>query len=65
AKLSADGNIEIDIVKPNGTMQVQPDPVLSISASVKPFISFVWIGVVVLFAGFVVSTLRRLKESVI
>jgi len=65
AKLSADGNIEIDIVKPNGPMQVQPDPVLSISASVKPFISFVWIGVVVLFAGFVVSTLRRLKESVI
>jgi hypothetical protein len=37
--------------------------VLSVTASIKPFVNLVWIGVLGMFAGFVLSTLRRLKES--
>lgn len=43
----------------------QPKEVLTITASIKPFISFVWIGVLVMFIGFFVSVARRLKESLI
>jgi cytochrome c-type biogenesis protein CcmF len=38
--------------------------ILSVQASVKPFISFVWIGVGVMVLGFAISFVRRLKESV-
>jgi cytochrome c-type biogenesis protein CcmF len=41
----------------------QPQEVLTISASVKPFINFVWTGVAVMVVGFFVSVARRLKES--
>ncbi|HRI45863.1 MAG TPA: cytochrome c-type biogenesis CcmF C-terminal domain-containing protein [Ignavibacteriaceae bacterium] len=37
--------------------------VLSVTASIKPFVNLVWIGVIGMFIGFVLSTLRRLKES--
>ncbi len=37
--------------------------VLVVEASVKPFISLLWTGTVVLFVGFVVSILRRAKEA--
>lgn len=43
----------------------QPKEVLTVTASIKPFISFVWIGVLVMFVGFFVSVARRLKESLI
>jgi cytochrome c-type biogenesis protein CcmF len=39
--------------------------VLTVEASVKPFINFVWGGVLVLVFGFFVSVARRLKESLI
>jgi len=39
--------------------------VLSVSASVKPFINFVWIGVAVMVIGFFVSMIRRLPESLV
>jgi cytochrome c biogenesis factor len=39
--------------------------VLSVSASIKPFINFVWIGVAVMVIGFFVSMVRRLPESFI
>lgn len=42
-----------------------PKEVLSISASVKPFINLVWTGVLVMVIGFFVSVSRRLKESFI
>ncbi|RKY99114.1 MAG: cytochrome C biogenesis protein [Ignavibacteriae bacterium] len=41
----------------------QNQEVLYISASIKPFISFVWIGVVVMVVGFFISVVRRLQES--
>ena len=36
---------------------------LSVTASIKPFISLVWLGVAEMFIGFVISMIRRLKES--
>jgi cytochrome c-type biogenesis protein CcmF len=39
--------------------------ILSVSASVKPFINFVWIGVLIMVVGFFVSVARRLKESLV
>jgi len=41
----------------------QPQEVLAINVSTKPFISLVWIGVAIAVSGFFISTLRRLKES--
>ena len=40
-----------------------PKEVLSVTASVKPFINFVWVGVLIMVVGFFVSVARRLKES--
>jgi cytochrome c-type biogenesis protein CcmF len=37
--------------------------VLTIDASIKPFINLVWLGVILVTAGFVISTIRRIKES--
>lgn len=42
-----------------------PKEVLSITASIKPFINLVWAGVVIMVAGFFISVSRRLKESLI
>jgi cytochrome c-type biogenesis protein CcmF len=45
--------------------QAAPKEVLSIQASVKPFISLVWVGILIMVFGFFVSVARRLKESLI
>jgi cytochrome c-type biogenesis protein CcmF len=37
--------------------------VLSINASIQPFINLVWLGVFVMCVGFVLSAVRRTKES--
>ncbi len=42
-----------------------PKEVLSIQASIKPFISLVWIGILIMVLGFFVSVARRLRESLI
>ncbi|HKI77005.1 MAG TPA: cytochrome c-type biogenesis CcmF C-terminal domain-containing protein [Ignavibacteriaceae bacterium] len=47
------------------TPEKVPQEVLSIQASIKPFISLVWIGIVIMVVGFFVSVGRRLKESFI
>ena len=63
------GKIQISVDKLNQpaeeTVQKAPREVLSISASVKPFINLVWAGVVIMVFGFFVSVSRRLKESLI
>jgi cytochrome c-type biogenesis protein CcmF len=46
-------------------LTTQRKEILTVTASIKPFISFVWIGVLVMFIGFFVSVARRLKESFI
>lgn len=58
--------IEVSISNPNETQPVVEQPkqeVLSVAASIKPYISLVWIGVIVMVLGFFVSVARRLKES--
>jgi cytochrome c-type biogenesis protein CcmF len=48
-----------------GNQQTAPKEVLSIQASIKPFISLVWVGILIMVFGFFVSVARRLKESLI
>ena len=45
------------------SVQTKPQEVLTITASTKPFINFVWTGVLVMVVGFFLSVTRRLKES--
>ena len=63
------GKIQISVSNLDGTAEAtahqQPKEILSISASVKPFINLVWAGVLVMFVGFFVSVSRRLKESLV
>ncbi|MGK9475447.1 cytochrome c-type biogenesis CcmF C-terminal domain-containing protein [Melioribacter sp. OK-6-Me] len=40
-----------------------PKEVLTVEVSIKPFISLVWLGVVVMVIGFIISASRRSKES--
>ena len=42
-----------------------PKEILTIEASIKPFISLVWIGVLVVVLGFLISAFRRSKESLV
>jgi len=64
-KLTAD-NVEIALSKMAEEVDeqvAQKQEVLYISASIKPFISFVWIGVVIMVVGFFISVVRRLQET--
>ena len=45
-------------------VKTQPKEILSATVSTKPFISFVWIGILVMVIGFAISTVRRLKETI-
>ncbi|HSD63240.1 MAG TPA: cytochrome c-type biogenesis CcmF C-terminal domain-containing protein [Ignavibacteriaceae bacterium] len=42
-----------------------PKEILTVQASVKPFISFVWVGILIMVVGFFVAVSRRLRESLI
>jgi cytochrome c-type biogenesis protein CcmF len=61
--------IEVSISPLNETQQqVVEKPkqeVLTVTASIKPYISLVWIGVIVMVLGFFVAVARRLKESLL
>jgi cytochrome c-type biogenesis protein CcmF len=61
--------IEVSISPLNETQQqIVEKPkqeVLTVTASIKPYISLVWIGVIVMFVGFFISVARRLKESLL
>lgn len=65
--LDASGSINL-IVKKIGEEEVSNIPqvkreVLSIEASIKPFINLVWLGVLLMVAGFIISAVRRTKEA--
>lgn len=54
------------------TLDAEPDnkpqekkEVLTVNASIKPFVNLVWIGVLVMVLGFFVAVARRLKDSLI
>jgi cytochrome c-type biogenesis protein CcmF len=62
------GSIDIALSTLDGSDQVtrqQNREVLSVSASIKPFVNLVWLGVAVMVAGFLVAVSRRLKESLV
>ncbi len=59
-------NIKISISKISEVetdQHTQAQEILYVSASIKPFISFVWIGVAVMVFGFFIAVARRLPES--
>jgi cytochrome c-type biogenesis protein CcmF len=66
--LDASGKVDLALSSLDGVAADQTQPkeeILSVSASIKPYISLVWIGVVVMVIGFFVSVARRLKESLV
>lgn len=68
--ISLDASGKVEVMINDGTHGQKAgmggtNEVLSIEASVKPFINLVWLGVLVMVAGFIVSTVRRLKESLV
>ena len=46
-------------------MDKPKEEVLTVAAAIKPYISLVWIGVIVMVLGFFVAVARRLKESLL
>lgn len=46
-------------------MDKPKEEMLSVTAAIKPYISLVWIGVIVMVLGFFVAVARRLKESLL
>ncbi len=62
----ANDTAEFLISQINSTAKIEtPKEVLSVTASVKPFINLVWVGVLIMVVGFFVSVARRLKESLV
>ena len=67
AKFDPSGKVSLNIAtldNSSSAKPVQKPEVLSVEASIKPFISLVWIGVLVMVFGFIISATRRSKESV-
>jgi cytochrome c-type biogenesis protein CcmF len=62
------GKIDLAITELSEKSQVSekslPKEVLTVEASIKPYISLVWFGVIFMVIGFTVSVYRRTKESV-
>ncbi|MCE1188287.1 MAG: cytochrome c biogenesis protein CcsA [Ignavibacteria bacterium] len=58
-QLVLDVNPDITVTQPKENRET-----LTVVASIKPFVNFVWIGVAIMVIGFAFSTLRRLKESI-
>lgn len=67
SNLDASGKVELILSnlddKQVTTSTSAPKEVLAIEASLKPFINFIWFGVLITVAGFIVSAIRRSKES--
>jgi len=54
---------DIDGKKESGSKTAAKE-VLTVDASIKPFISLVWIGVLFMVIGYIISAVRRSRESV-
>jgi len=64
--LAAAGKVDLAVSNLNNSdpnTVKAPVEILSIEASIKPFINLVWIGVVVMVVGFFIAVTRRLVES--
>lgn len=67
-RLDASGTVELlvnDGAHDKAPATVEGKEVLSIEASIKPYINLVWFGVIFMVAGFFISIIRRLKESLV
>lgn len=64
--MDASGKVVLNITdldkKEEGAVK-EPEEVLTVEASVKPFISLVWLGVLLTVIGLTVAAVRRSKES--
>jgi cytochrome c-type biogenesis protein CcmF len=58
-----ESSIAIAVHRDEQQARSEKDEVLVVEASVKPFISLLWTGTVILFVGFIVSIIRRAKEA--
>lgn len=61
---NAEAELVFSSLDQSSQAQVIPKETLSIEASIKPFISLIWLGVIVLVTGFLTAAYRRTKESV-
>lgn len=55
--------LQIEPFKVERQQQEIKREILAVTASIKPFVGLVWLGTVIIVAGFFISMLRRLKES--
>lgn len=56
-------DLQISHLDETGIQNTSGKELLTVDASIKPFISLVWIGVIVMALGFIISAFRRTKES--
>lgn len=63
--VSANQGVIMLLISQNNVKDVaqQKKEVLAITASIKPFVSLVWLGTIIITLGFFISMIRRLKES--
>lgn len=59
--LNAMGQIQLQINKSDSQITV-PKQILTVEASLKPFVSLIWIGVTIMSIGFIFSIMYRIKE---
>ncbi len=60
--LNAAGNVKLKLI-PKGASGVAPREVLSADISIKPFVSLIWIGVLIMGLGFIFSIIYRMKQT--
>ena len=64
ANLDASGRVDLVFSELSGGDVIsQPQEILAVEASVKPFINLVWLGVILMTTGFFIAVVRRSKES--
>lgn len=63
--MSADQGVVTLLISQNNVEDAgqQKKEVLAVTASIKPFVSLVWLGTIIITLGFFISMIRRLKES--
>ncbi|PID59668.1 MAG: cytochrome C biogenesis protein [Ignavibacteriae bacterium] len=64
--LDANGSVSLflsDLNSENENVPTVKKAVLSIEASIKPFINLIWTGVIFMVIGFVIAVIKRTKEA--
>jgi cytochrome c-type biogenesis protein CcmF len=66
SNLDASGSINLILKSLSGDDETEVSAgseILSIEASIKPFINLVWTGVLLMVIGFIISTVKRTKDT--